>query len=125
MMKIAVTGSTGLVGSALVAFLNKAGHEVIGLRRPGHWNPDNGTVDSNVLQGLGAVVNLAGENIAKGRWTAAKKVRILDSRVKGTRLISDAVSRLEKPPAVLISMSAIGYYGDRGDEILREESGPG
>ena len=124
-MKIAVTGATGLVGSALMPFLNKAGHNVIPLGRPAHWNPDSGTVDTGVLQGVDAVVHLAGENIATGRWTAAKKARIRDSRVRGTKLISDTLARLEKPPAVLVSMSAIGYYGNRGDEILSEESGPG
>ena len=120
-----MTGATGLVGSALLPFLNKAGHEVVALRRPTHWNPDNGTIDTSVFQGVDAVVHLAGESIATGRWTEAKKSRIRDSRVKGTRLISDAVARLEKPPAVLVSMSAIGYYGNRGDEILTEESGAG
>jgi uncharacterized protein len=124
-MKIAVTGATGLVGSALLSSLNKAGHDVIALRRPTHWNPDDGTVDPAVFQGVEAVIHLAGENIAAGRWTAAKKARIRDSRVKGTKLISDTLARLERPPAVLVSMSAIGYYGDRGDEVLNEESGPG
>ena len=124
-MKIAVTGSTGLVGSALVPFLKKAGHDVVVLRRPADWNPDNGTVDTDVLQGVEAAVHLAGENIATGRWTPAKKRRIRESRVKGTKLISDTLARLENPPAVLISMSAIGYYGDRGEEVVREESGPG
>jgi uncharacterized protein (TIGR01777 family) len=124
-MKIAVTGSTGLVGSALVPFLNAAGHDTVAVRRPMHWDPDQGTIDTNVFRGVEAVVHLAGENISTGRWTAAKKARIRDSRVKGTKLISEALARLEKPPAVLVSMSAIGYYGDRGDEILREESGPG
>jgi uncharacterized protein len=124
-MKIAVTGSTGLVGSALVPFLNAAGHDTVSVRRPVHWDPDKGTIDTNVFGGVEALVHLAGENISTGRWTAAKKARIRDSRVKGTKLVSEALARLEKPPAVLVSMSAIGYYGDRGDEILREESGPG
>jgi uncharacterized protein len=124
-MKIAVTGSTGLVGSALVPFFKKNGHDVVPLRRPADWNPDDGTVDIAVLQGVEAVVHLAGENIATGRWTASKKARIRDSRVNGTKLISDALARMEKPPSVLVSMSAIGYYGNRGDEVLREESSPG
>src|SRR6266699_2436511 len=124
-MKIAVTGSTGLVGSSLVPFLKKAGHGIVPLRRPADWNPDDGTVDIAVFQGVEAVVHLAGENIAAGRWTASKKSSIRDSRVKGTKLISDALARLEEPPAVLVSMSAIGYYGNRVDEVLREESGPG
>src|SRR4249920_1684313 len=107
-MKIAVTGSTELVGSALVPLLNEAGHDVTVLRRPTHWDPDNGSIDIGVFQGVEAVVHLAGENIAAGRWTAAKKVRIRDSRVKGTKLISEALARLERPPAVLVSMSAVG-----------------
>ena len=124
-MKIAVTGSTGLVGSALVPFLQKAGHDVLPLRRPTHWNPDNGTVDMSALQGLNAVVHLAGENIAAGRWTSSKKARILGSRVIGTKLVAESLAKLETPPAVLVSMSAIGYYGNRGSEVLREESGTG
>src|SRR5438034_8932066 len=106
-MKIAVTGSTGLVGSSLVPFLKKAGHDIVPLRRPADWNPDDGTVDLAVFQGVEAVVHLAGENIAAGRWTASKKSRIRDSRVKGTKLISDALVRLEEAPAVLVSMAAI------------------
>src|SRR5258705_9321793 len=117
-MKIAVTGSTGLVGSALGPFLKKAGHDIVPLRRPADWNPDDGTVDIGVFQGVEAVVHLAGENIAVGRWTASKKARIRNSRVKGTKLISDTLAKLDKPPAVLVSMSAIGYYGNRGDEVL-------
>jgi uncharacterized protein len=124
-MKIAITGPTGLVGSALVPFLQKAGHEVFPLRRPTHWNPTTGVVDINSIYGVDAVVHLAGENIAAGRWTASKKARIRDSRVKGTRLISESLADLERPPAVLVSMSAVGYYGDRGAEVLREDSPPG
>jgi uncharacterized protein (TIGR01777 family) len=124
-MKIAVTGSTGLVGSALLPFLTAAGHSVVGLRRPGHWDPDKGTIDTSVFDGVDAVVHLAGESIASGRWTAARKSRIRDSRVKGTKLISETIARLERPPQVLVSASAIGYYGDRGSEVLREDSAPG
>jgi hypothetical protein len=124
-MKIAVTGSTGLVGSALVPFLEEAGHQVFPLLRPTHWDVEKGTVDPEALREINAVVHLAGENIAAGRWTASKKARIRNSRVKGTKLISDSLAKLDKPPDVLVSMSAIGYYGNRGDEVLREESGPG
>lgn len=124
-MKIAVTGSTGLVGSALLPFLKDAGHEVFPLRRPTHWDPEKGTIDPVAFNGVEAVVHLAGENIATGRWTASKKARIRDSRVRGTKLISDSLAKLDNPPNVLLSMSAVGYYGNRGDEVLREESGPG
>jgi uncharacterized protein len=124
-MKIAVTGSTGLVGSALVSLLESAGHEVARLKRPADWDPETRTVDISVFDGTDAVVHLAGENIASGRWTAARKARIRDSRVKGTKLISETFARLERAPQVLISASAIGYYGDRGSELLREDSPPG
>src|SRR5215831_7445817 len=124
-MKIALTGSSGLVGSALVSSLQSAGHEVVRLRRPEQWDPDSGTIDSSVLSGSDAVVHLAGENIALGRWTAARKQRIHDSRVNGTRLIAETISRIDPPPQVFVSASAIGYYGDRGREILREESPAG
>jgi uncharacterized protein (TIGR01777 family) len=113
-MRVAVTGSTGLVGSALVEFLTVAGHEVVRLRRP-----------FSAFNEVDAVVHLAGENIAGGRWTAARKKRILDSRVKGTKLIAELIARMDHPPQVLISASAIGYYGDRGSEILREQSAVG
>src|SRR2546425_7066266 len=124
-MKIAVTGSTGLVGSALVPLLTNGGHNVVRLRRPGNWDPEKGTIDPFILNGIDAVVHLAGENIAAGRWTSARKARIRDSRVKGTKLIAETVAKLEKSPQVLVSASAIGYYGNRGSEILREDSGPG
>src|SRR5207247_1894157 len=121
-MKIAVTGSTGLVGSALVPFLSAAGHQVSRLRRPNDWDPANGTANPDAFKGVEAIVHLAGENIATGRWTASKKVRIRESRVAGTRLISETISRLPQLPRVLVSMSAIGFYGNRGNELLREES---
>ena len=132
-MKILVTGSSGLVGRALVAFLAAGGHEVTRLVRstpgPGagqiHWDPNVGSIDTTRLEGLEAVVHLAGESIATGRWAAEKKARIRDSRVKGTRLLSDSLARLALPPSAMVSASAIGYYGDRGDDILREESGRG
>src|SRR2546422_8454393 len=109
-MKIAVTGSTGLVGSALVPLLQGAGHQVVRMRRPAQWDPEKGTIDRTVLEGTDAAINLAGESIAAGRWTAAKKARIRDSRVKGTRLLSESVAKLDRPPHVLVSSSAIGYY---------------
>jgi len=124
-MKIALTGSTGLVGSALVPGLISAGHDVVRLMRPAQWDPEKRTADVYAFAGTDAVVHLAGENIASGRWTAARKQRILDSRVRGTKLIAETISRMDRPPQVLVSASAVGYYGDRGSEILREESPPG
>src|SRR5262245_44337337 len=131
-MRIAVSGSTGLIGTALTKALMKRGDEVVALVRravrPGEravaWDPDAGTIDRAGLEGMDAVVHLAGENVF-GRWSAAKKQRIRDSRVKGTRLISETLATLQQRPATLLASSAIGYYGDRGDESLTEESGPG
>ncbi len=131
-MKILVTGFTGLIGSKLVQALQSAGHEVLGLsRRTGHkqlrtvqWDPMAGQLNPADLEGLEAVVHLAGETIV-GRWTAAKKARILNSRKQGTQLLCETLAKLNKPPRVLVSASAIGYYGDRGAEMLREESTPG
>lgn len=132
-MKVLVSGSTGLIGSALVSFLASGGHEVTRLVRstpkPGvgevHWDPVTGGVDATGLAGLDAVVHLAGENIAAGRWTVVKKSKIRTSRVRGTRLLSESLARLDQPPKVMVCASAIGYYGDRGGEVLREESPPG
>jgi uncharacterized protein (TIGR01777 family) len=131
-MKIVVSGSTGLIGSALTKALNARGHEVVPLVRrrvsPGEhaltWDPEQGTIDRAGLESADAVVHLAGENVF-GRWSPAKKQRIHDSRVKGTRLVSDALAGLQRPPATLLAASAIGYYGDRGDEPVTEESAPG
>src|SRR5438046_470273 len=124
-MKIAVTGSTGLVGSVLVPKLEGAGHEIVRLKRPSDWNPQQQTVNLAAFNGVDAIVHLAGESIASGRWTAARKQRIRDSRVKGTKLIAETAGRMNPPPQVLVSASAIGYYGNRGSEVLREESPAG
>lgn len=130
-MKILVSGSHGLVGTQLVSALNAQGHSVARLARLGmdpndiFWNPESGEIDRRRLEKFDAVVHLAGDNIASGYWTAEKKIRIRESRLKGTSLLSEALASLEAPPAVLISASAIGFYGDRGDELLTEESPPG
>jgi uncharacterized protein len=130
-MKIAVTGSTGLVGSALVPFLTTGGHHVTRIVRTGTteadtvWNPGTGQIDAARLEGLDAVVHLAGENIAARRWNAEQKARIRDSRVQGTKLLCETLAKLQRPPRVLISASAIGYYGDQGDRELTEESPSG
>lgn len=127
--RIIVTGATGLVGARLVSELAKLGVQVIrGVRRPArdagefYWNADAGEIESGKLESADAVVHLAGENIAGRRWTAAFKQQLLDSRVKGTRLIADAIARAARKPRTFLCASAIGYYGDRGDELVTESS---
>ena len=130
-MRIAITGSTGLIGRAVTAALRHDGHEVLHLVRPPRrprqiaWNPATGAIDAQGLEGMDAVIHLAGEPLTALRWTAAKKRRIYESRVDGTRLLARTLAGLDQPPQVLISQSAAGYYGDRGDEILTEDSQPG
>jgi len=132
-MRLAITGSTGLVGSEVVTVLSAAGHEVVRLVRrapaPGEkavrWDPERGEVDAAGLEGLDAVVHLAGENIASGRWNAARKAVIRDSRVTGSRFLCETLAGLARPPKTLVCASAIGYYGDRGADVLTEESSPG
>jgi uncharacterized protein (TIGR01777 family) len=131
-MRILVTGSTGLVGSALVLTLKAKGHQVVRLVRATpkdsasevFWNPEQGTLKAEDLEGLDAVVHLAGESIAEGRWTDEKKTRIRESRIKGTTLLSETLAKLKRKPEVLVSASAVGFYGSRGDEILDEQSAP-
>lgn len=129
---VVITGITGLVGARLSERLSDAGYEVRGYSRnpqgrPGlyAWNPSAGEIDATALDGATAVVHLAGDNIADGRWTEAKKERIRQSRVDGTRLIAETIAAREQKPGVLVSASAIGWYGDRGDERLDESSAPG
>ena len=130
MQRIAITGGTGLIGSTLASRLDAAGHQVhVVTRSPKHasdiaWNPRLGEIDLEKLAGCEAVVHLAGESIF-GRWTNRKKERIRTSRVQGTQLLCESLARLEPRPAVLVCASAVGYYGDRGDEILTEKSRPG
>jgi uncharacterized protein len=132
-MKVAITGSTGLVGSALVPFLTTGGHRVMRLVRSADgsgaedvaWNPSTGRIDADRLEGLDAVVHLAGENIAARRWNAEQKARVRDSRLQGARLLCETLARLRQPPRVLVSASAIGFYGERGDEELNEKSASG
>ena len=132
-MKVLISGSRGLVGSETVEYLTRRGHEVTRLLRPnssnGHqgvmWDPQAKTVDKAGLNGFNGVIHLAGENIASGRWTPQKKERLVASRVGPTRLLCEALASLEQKPEVLICASAIGYYGDRGDEYLTEDSEKG
>jgi uncharacterized protein (TIGR01777 family) len=130
-MRIAVTGSRGLVGSALLPFLASAGHSVTRLVRSSpsgddvFWDPAEGVRDHSRLEGVDAVVHLAGENIAAGRWTVRRKEEIRRSRVEGTRRLGESLAKLSHRPKVLVSASAIGFYGNRGDEILTEGSRPG
>jgi uncharacterized protein len=132
-MKVAITGASGLVGSALTGALAAAGHRVIKVVRAPkgrgsglevHWDPDAGTIDAIALRGADAVVHLAGYSISK-RWTPEVKALIRESRIKGTGLIARTVAGLDPKPRVLVCASACGIYGDRGKEMLNEESAPG
>lgn len=132
-LNVAISGSSGLLGSSLAAFLERGGHRVFRLvRRPPrpdareiHWSVSAGAVDAPALEAMDAVVHLAGENLASGWWTQAQKQRIQHSRVAGTRILGAALAGLERPPQVFVSASAIGYYGDRGEETVDEDSAPG
>jgi uncharacterized protein (TIGR01777 family) len=129
-MKVLVTGASGLIGGALCAALASDGHQVVRLvRRPpqgtaeAQWDPL--AVNPAPFEGGDAVVHLAGENIAGGRWSAARKSRIVNSRVQGTETLATSLARTNQRPKVLVSASAIGYYGSRGDEVLTEASAAG
>jgi uncharacterized protein len=131
-MKILIGGSHGLVGTALIKSLAADGHEIFRLVRHApasktevEWSPDRYSIALARIEGFDAVINLAGESIAEGRWTDDKKRRIRESRVKGTKLLGDALANLTVPPKTFICASAIGYYGNRGDELLNETSSAG
>ena len=130
-MHVAITGSHGLIGRELTPFLTTGGHRITALVRgeasPGQvsWDPNADSFDASALDGVDGVVHLAGENIAAARWTEAHKQRVLQSRVHPTRVLCEGLTRLRSPPRVLVSASAIGLYGDRGDEILDEDSSSG
>jgi uncharacterized protein (TIGR01777 family) len=132
-MKVLVSGASGLVGSALIHELKRQGHQPVRLvRRTGRfsdpeiaWDINTGTLDAKQLEGIDGVIHLAGENIAGGRWTEERKQKIVDSRVKGTRLLAETLAKMENPPKTFISASAVGFYGSRGDEPLNEVSSHG
>src|SRR5438874_1153040 len=131
-MKIAIAGSSGLVGSALIPILHSEGNQTIRLVRSApkapdqiEWHPNQDEVSPNTLEGFEVIINLAGENIAAGRWTDEQKRKIRDSRVNGTHLLSEATAKIERKPRAFVCASATGIYGDRGDEILDEQSESG
>jgi len=132
-LHVCVSGATGLVGSALLPFLTTGSHRVTSLARAAsrspqpvvRWDPAAGTIDAAGLEGMDAVVHLAGESVAGKRWTAATKARIRDSRITGTTLLCETLARLRQPPKTLVCASAIGYYGNAGAAEVREESPSG
>lgn len=130
-MRVLVSGSSGLIGTAIIHALEAGAHTVVRLVRSPvqggntvSWNPVRQTIDRSGLEGFDAVIHLAGEPLL-GRWTAAKKRRIVESRIGSTRLLSESLASLERRPGVLVCASASGYYGDRGDEVLTEHSPAG
>ncbi|WP_339911670.1 TIGR01777 family oxidoreductase [Symmachiella dynata] len=132
-MKVLVSGASGLVGGAVVQAFLDAGHDVsrlvrrrISVSENDHfWDPAAGKLDPVALQGVDVMIHLGGDNIADGRWTPEKKERIRDSRVDSTRLLAETAAKLEHPPKTFLCASAIGFYGDRGNETLDEGSTPG
>jgi uncharacterized protein (TIGR01777 family) len=131
-MKILISGSGGLIGSALSSYLSIERHEVFKLVRREplveneiRWDIELGAISEEKIEGFDAVIHLAGENIGEGRWTKKKKNKILSSRVDGTRFLSEKLTQLKRPPKVFIVASAVGIYGNRKDEILTEESTAG
>jgi uncharacterized protein (TIGR01777 family) len=130
-MRVLIAGASGLVGSALIPAVEAEGGEVTRLVRTSagageiEWHPNNDQIDAAKLEGFDAIINLAGENIAGGRWTDDQKRKIHDSRVNGTHLLSEAIAGLKQPPKVFLCASATGIYGDRDDETLDEQSDSG
>lgn len=123
-MRILISGASGFLGRNLTQTLMSAGNAVIPLQRGEKWNPEKNILDQKLIENYDVIINLSGENVA-GRWTQKKKQAILESRIQSTKLIADAINHASKPPSLFINASAIGYYGDRKNEILTEESAPG
>jgi len=131
-LDVAISGASGLIGSALSKSLRADGHRVLRFSRGGvtgvdtiGWDPETGRIDAPALEGVDAVVHLAGEGIGEHRWTDEQKQKIRDTRVRGTATIAGAIASRARKPRVFVSGSAIGYYGNRGDELLTEQSAPG
>jgi uncharacterized protein (TIGR01777 family) len=132
-MKVLLTGGSGLIGSHLSPFLEQQGYEVYNLVRNKNrtdnshylWAPENGILEKRSVENFQVVIHLAGENISSGRWSKNQKNKILSSRINSTRLLTDKIREIGNPPDVFICASAIGYYGDRGTEVLTENSEPG
>ena len=132
-MRVVVTGSSGLIGQALCSHLTRSDHHVIPVVRrpvrPGEfalrWDPDAGTIDVGGLEGVDAVVNLAGAGIGDSRWNEARRRVLVESRTRSTALLAGVLAGLDRKPRVLVSASAIGIYGERADEVLTEQSSPG
>ncbi len=132
-MRILLSGSSGLVGSSLLTFLQREGHQVVRLVRKRsqegidaiYWDPAFPDRSSKAFEGFNALIHLAGENISDGRWTRLKKQRLIDSRCRDSRALALILSKLNRPPQVVLSASAVGFYGDRGDEVLTERSSAG
>lgn len=132
-MRILISGTSGLIGSALVPYLQGKGHSVKRLVRTRNslsdqdvfWDPESEIIDLSIVDGMDAVINLSGENVATGRWTEKKKDTIRSSRIMPTRTLANAIAKVEKPPAVFINASAMGYYGDRQDQEVAEDAPSG
>jgi uncharacterized protein len=133
LVQVAITGSSGMIGRALCAHLEGSRHQVTKIVRrpvrPGEravrWDPRAGTIEGAGLEGMDAVVHLAGAGVGQRRWTAARKQIVLDSRTQSTALLARLLTEMDNPPRVLVSASAIGFYGDRGDDTITEQTGPG
>ena len=122
-MRIAITGSTGMIGSTLISFLLLKGHNITQITRPKVWDPNAEKIDAQALEGHDVVIHLAGANVGE-RWSEAHKKDILESRIKGTRLLCQTLARLKNKPKVLLSASAIGYYGNHPPDRILDENSP-